>query len=190
MRRPRSGPVPIAVVLMLVLAACTTTGSSEPSQTTAAPTPDQTGITSTTTTGGGRPGGPPTTGTVRGPLDARAEIRPDLITIDPARPRAGDLVSVFFPDERIRGIHFVLESRGADGWDLEYHLISDWGDGRDPKVYRADSVEGIGFEDVGINGAGPDVVLIPADVVPGDYRICTGNSRPNICSPLTVEPAA
>ena len=30
------------------------------------------------------------------------------------------------------------------------------------------------------------MVVIPSDAPPGDYRLCTGNSRPNICTPLRI----
>jgi hypothetical protein len=43
---------------------------------------------------------------------------------------------------------------------------------------------------IGISGAGPDVVFVPADVAAGEYRVCTGNARPNICASLAKKPAA
>jgi hypothetical protein len=112
-----------------------------------------------------------------------------LIIVEPSRVQAGDPVSVFFPDERVRGIHFVLESRRDDEWNLEYHLISDWSEGRDPESYKAESMD-LEIPDIGIGGAGSDVILIPGEAPPGDYRVCTGNSRPNICALLTVEAGA
>lgn len=131
----------------------------------------------------------PTTAT-SGPYDTTAEIKPELITVQPSSVQAGDSVSVFFPDERMRGIHFVLESGTGDGWNLVYHLVSDWGAGREPRNYPAGSMEGFAVESVGISGGGPDVVLIPPEAAAGAYRICTGNSRPNICALLTVQPGA
>ena len=137
------------------------------------------------------PVNPSTTDISVGPHDADAEVRPELIVLEPDAIQPGEFISIFFPDERIRGVHFVLESRGAEGWNLEYHLISDWGDGRDPESYRAGpSMEGIGAPDIGISGAGPDVVFVPADVGAGEYRVCTGNALPNICASLTIEPAS
>jgi len=134
-------------------------------------------------------GDTPATGTSLGPHDSAAEVRPDLITVDSASAQPGSPVSILFPDERIRGIHFVLESHHGDQWNLEYHLISDWGDGREPGIYRAGALE-VEIPDIGIGGGGPDVISIPADAAPGDYRLCTGNSRPNICALLTIEPGA
>ena len=120
-----------------------------------------------------------------GPHDTQAEVRPDLMLVEPASAQAGALVTVTFPDERTRGVHFVLESRTGDGWNLEYHLVSDWGGDRHPTSRKADSTP-FYIEDIGFSGGEPDVLLIPAEAPPGDYRVCTGNSRPNICAPIAV----
>jgi hypothetical protein len=136
------------------------------------------------------PADPVTSSTSVGPHDAEAEVRPELIVLEPDSIQPGDFVSIFFPDEQLRGIYFVLESRHAKGWSLEYHLISDWGDGRDTRSYReGPSMEGIGTPDIGISGPGPDVVFVPVDVAAGEYRLCNGNARPNICALLTVDSA-
>lgn len=120
-----------------------------------------------------------------GPYDPAAELQADLIVLDPAVARPGARISITFPDERVRGVHFVLESRQGDAWSLEYHLISDWGDGRETRFYPADTPD-LAVEDIGIGGVGPDAVDLPDGVAPGGYRICTGNSRPNICALLTI----
>ncbi len=125
--------------------------------------------------------------TTQGPYDTSVEVRPDLIVVEPARFPAGSTVSVFFPDERTRGVHFVLESQQGDGWNLEYHLISDWGGGRIPTSHNAGSAD-FAVEDIGFSGPGPDMLSIPAEAPPGDYRVCTGNARPNICALVTLEP--
>ena len=122
-----------------------------------------------------------------GANDESAEIQPALITLQPTTATPGDLVSVYFPDERGRGVHYVLESSQGDRWNLEYHLTSDWAGERQPTSQKATestfAIESIGFE-----GPGPDIISIPAEAEPGEYRICTGNSRPNICARLTIEP--
>ena len=68
--------------------------------------------------------------------DAAEPVRPELIVLEPDSVRPGEFISIFFPDERLRGVHFVLESRHTEGWNLEYHLISDWGDGRATESHR------------------------------------------------------
>jgi len=123
-----------------------------------------------------------------GPYDASAEVQPELIVLEPATASPGDFVSVFFPDERTRGVHFVLESQRGDQWNHEYNLTSDWQGTRAP---RSQKIEPTGttwaVEDIGFGGPGPDVIQIPTDAASGEYRVCTGNTRPNICALITIE---
>lgn len=70
---------------------------------------------------------------------------------------------------------------------LEFHLISDWGDGRVPHNYAVEEMGDVAVDDIGIGGPGPDLVIILAEALPGVYRICTANSSPNICTPLAIE---
>ncbi len=122
---------------------------------------------------------------VRGPHSAAAEMLPDVMRIEPNPVQAGDLASVFFLDERGRGVHYVLESEKSDGWELEYHLVSDWRG--QPIFVDADDPNIFAVEDIGFEGPGPDGIVIPPDTPAGSYRVCTGNSRPNICAPITVD---
>ncbi|MEN8235196.1 MAG: hypothetical protein ABFR89_09775 [Actinomycetota bacterium] len=125
-----------------------------------------------------------------GAWDPTATMAPDEIVADPSVAEPGTLVAVLFPDGRMRGIHYVLESIGSDGVvTLSHHLISDWGGDKEPHSFPADRSDDFAVEDIGINSPGPDMVLIPAEASPGEYRICTGNSRHNICTPLTIIPA-
>ncbi len=122
-----------------------------------------------------------------GAWDPTAIMAPEEIVADPAVAESGTLVAVSFPDGRMRGIHFVLESIDSDGVvTLAYHLISDWGGEHEPRSFPADESDDFAVEDIGIRGPDPDTVLIPADAMPGRYRLCTGNSRPNICTPLRI----
>lgn len=123
---------------------------------------------------------------ISGPHDPDAEMAPDLIEVEPTNAAAGEEVSIFFPEEPVRGVHNVAEIKQGEDWRLRYHLLSDWGGEREPESFPAETME-FAVEDVGIGGPWPDVVLIPGDAPPGQYRICTGNMRKNICAPLTIE---
>lgn len=129
----------------------------------------------------------PPSSEVAGPHDPNAEMAPDVMELEPSVAPAGEEVSIFFPKETLRGVHFVLERQQEDDWELRYHLLSDWGGEREPQSLPAEAME-VEVEDIGIGGPGPDVVLVPEVAPPGQYRICTGNMRDNICSPLTIEP--
>jgi hypothetical protein len=47
--------------------------------------------------------------------------------------------------------------------------------------------EPYGWDDVGVTGPGPDLVLIPPSAEPGRYRVCTANAgNPQFCSEFDV----
>jgi hypothetical protein len=119
-----------------------------------------------------------------GPFDASADMRPDLIVAEPLRVAPGDLVSLAFPQETLRGVHFVLERKAGDSWQYLFDL-SAAEEGGEPSWYLP-GAEGVGFPDIGITGPGPDIVAIPDVAEPGDYRICTGNAGENFCAELEI----
>jgi hypothetical protein len=41
--------------------------------------------------------------------------------------------------------------------------------------------------DFGVLGPGPDHVVLPPDLPPGTYQICTENSRPERCASITIQ---
>lgn len=51
----------------------------------------------------------------RGPYNEDADIRPDLVEIQPTSASAGDVVELSFPKETGRGLAFVLERGDDDG---------------------------------------------------------------------------
>lgn len=120
------------------------------------------------------------------PPDPAAQMRPDLITVDPAETKPGDVVGVSFPQQTPRGILFTLERRTADGWLTAYLLTSDGpGPGWD-MTWQPPGGGGMAVEDIGVGGVGPDHVLIPDVAQPGSYLICTGNAAVTVCAPIEV----
>jgi hypothetical protein len=123
---------------------------------------------------------------VGAPHDADAEMRPDLIVVDPLQVQPGEVVDLAFPAETTRGVHFVLERLERDAWVHQFDLVSD-GPGPDWELgWSFAGAEGFAVEDIGVGGPGPDRVLIPDAAQPGRWRICTGNAAPNICSTLEI----
>ena len=120
-----------------------------------------------------------------GPHDAAAEMRPDLIVAAPAVAASEDVIELTFPQETMRGIHFVLEAEGEQSWQLIYHLISD-ANGDRPSSFLP-GTENVGIPDVGVGGPGPDRLILPAGLPSGTYRICTGNARVNFCAPIEIQ---
>ncbi len=120
-----------------------------------------------------------------GPYDPGAELRPDLIVAEPTRLAAGDVVALTFPQETGRGIHFVLEQRVGDTWNLVYHLLSG-ANAAEPSFFRPGEGDNIGIPAIGIGGRGPDRLTVPDDVTPGSYRICTANAGDEFCAEIDV----
>lgn len=124
-----------------------------------------------------------------GPYDDQAQMRPELlkVTLSPASP--AQTIEVRFPEETERGVAWVLEEQEGDTWHTRWFLTAaaaGYGSGRVPNWQAADDPEEFGWEDVGIGGPGPDTLLIPDEATPGMYRLCTANSRQNICTALEI----
>ncbi|HEY8170673.1 MAG TPA: hypothetical protein VIH24_06195 [Candidatus Limnocylindria bacterium] len=120
------------------------------------------------------------------PADPDAEMRPDLIVVDPVGAAPGEVVALTFPQETTRGILFVLEREVGDGWQLQYYLTSDGPGAGWERTWQAAGADGMAVEDIGVGGPGPDRVLIPDVAEPGSYRICTGNAGDEICTPIEI----
>lgn len=110
-----------------------------------------------------------------------------LMTAEPDTASPGSVITLGFPDERIRGVAFTLESVQPTGWKVEYYLIAGRGS-KEPGAnswFRPGDPSG-GWPDVGIRGPGGEKVRIPKHTAPGTYRLCTVNPPEQICTTLTV----
>lgn len=138
---------------------------------------------------GGAAGGgadPGAAGVAPAPANPDAEMRPDLLVIEPAQAAPGDVVALTFPEETTRGILFVLEQRVDDGWVARFFLRSN-GPGADWEMsWHEAAAQGMAVEDIGVGGVGPDNVPIPEVAEPGDYRICTGNAGADFCAAIEI----
>jgi hypothetical protein len=172
----RNGSALVALVA-LALTAC---GEPEPAGGALPPPSD---VTNPVTTDPA----PPPSGGDDGPYDPAAEMRPDLMVIEPNPVDAGATVSVTFPEGTSRGVAYVLEVHIDDEY-YPTHFLTAAADGYDGEPgWVAVGTEGYGWEDIGIEGPGPDTLIIPgSSLVAGDYRVCTANSLENICAPLTI----
>ena len=107
------------------------------------------------------------------------------ITVTPETARPGAVVALRFSDDNGRGIAFQL-AKDSDPSKVLYYLTSDWGPGREhtPTWWPADANGG--WVDVGVNGPGPDHVVVPDTAEDGVYRLCTANAAIQVCGLLTV----
>ncbi|MEU4190416.1 hypothetical protein AB0E69_00805 [Kribbella sp. NPDC026611] len=114
-------------------------------------------------------------------------VRPqDPIVVTPETAKPGQIVALTFPRSSPRGVAFQL-AKESESSTVLYYLSSDWG--QPPAGHRptwAKPADGFGWPDVGINGPGPDRVVVPETIADGRYRLCTANARPQVCGLLTV----
>lgn len=115
-------------------------------------------------------------------------MRPDLMELESDTVTPGGTAEVRFPEETPRGVAWSLEAKVEGGWHIEFLMTgSSAAIGVDSNWVSADDAEDFGWIDIGVMGEGPDIVPIPETVEPGEYRLCTANSAPNICTELTVQ---
>ena len=136
--------------------------------------------------GGGAAGGGEPGGVGRVPANPDAEMRPDLLVIEPAKAAPGDVVALTFPEETTRGILFVLDERVDDGWVTRFFLTSDGPGAGWERRWSPANAGGMAVEDIGVGGPGPDRVAVPEVAAPGAYRICTGNAGADFCAPIEI----
>lgn len=121
-----------------------------------------------------------------GPYDAAAELRPDLMTVDPEEARPGEVVTLRFPEQTRRGIGFVLEAEVDDAWELRYLLTAAEDAGASPSWRRPATSDGHRWPDVEVDGPGPNWIQIPHVADPGSYRVCTADAEEAFCAPIEV----
>ncbi|MEU4606708.1 hypothetical protein AB0F43_27320 [Kribbella sp. NPDC023972] len=110
---------------------------------------------------------------------------PNPVTITPDTARAGATVALTFPDAMGRGIAFQL-AKATEPSKILYYMTSDWGQPAKHKPTWWAYGESRGWVDVGINGPGPDHVVVPDTAEDGTYLLCTANAARQVCGLLTV----
>ncbi len=131
--------------------------------------------------GPGHSGGP----TAAPPLEPRLQ---GTMTITPASATPGQEVALNFPADSVRGIAFSLSTWAEGAWTPVYFLTSDWGVPAEhqPSWWRVEDSEDRGWEQVAVEGDGPDRVVVPDAATAGDYLLCTANAADEACARLTV----
>lgn len=112
-----------------------------------------------------------------------ADVR--LMEVVPEVAAPGSRVELYFPAETMRGVAFYLDERVDGDWEREYTLSAVSGDSPAEPTW-APRDEELAWDDVGINGPGPDEVVLPPDLNGGTYRICTANAVDEFCAPFDV----
>jgi hypothetical protein len=127
-----------------------------------------------------------------GPWDEHALTDPELLFAEPDEAVPGQKIELYFPAGTMRGLAFVLEEREASDWVQRYMLVAPSAGGPgapEPEPWWVPYGQDLSWDDVGIDGRRPDLLVVPSDARPGEYRICTANTPghiPNLCAALTV----
>ncbi|HSU01471.1 MAG TPA: hypothetical protein VLK03_02890 [Nocardioides sp.] len=119
------------------------------------------------------------------PLEPRLQ---GTMTITPASATPGQEVALDFPADSVRGVAFSLATWAEGAWTPVYFLTSDWGVPAEhpPSWWRVEDSEDRGWEQVAVEGDGPDRVVVPDAATAGDYLLCTANAADEACALLTV----
>lgn len=150
-------PGPTVIALLMVLAGCGSTATTS----TGVPAEEPPQV----------PAPPPETG--------------DFMALDGPAPLPGEQFWVIFDESNRRGGAFVLQPWTGDTWaEPVYLLISD-ANGSPPTATRITPTN-YGWEDWGNGGRGPDGFLLPDDIEPGTWRLCTANAADEACMQLAV----
>ena len=102
------------------------------------------------------------------------------------------MLTLGFPDKRVRGLGYSLEVAGAAGWTIEYYLVASRKGGEGPgarswvRAADGDDRKGFGWPDVAMAGPGGERVRVPDVETPGVYRLCIANAQQQSCALATV----
>lgn len=107
------------------------------------------------------------------------------MTITPATAAPGAEIALTYPAGYMRGVAFSLADP-ADEKKLSYYLVSGRGKSKPGWWSATDPSPGRGWDDVGINGPGPDRLVVPDTAADGTYLLCTANAATKACALLTV----
>jgi hypothetical protein len=105
-----------------------------------------------------------------------------MMTITPATAAPGAQIGLTYPKGYLRGLGFTLAE--PDGGKLLYYLAA--GHAGSKPTWKAAGGDTIGGPDLGIVGAGPDLLVVPDTAADGTYLLCTSGTRVQACALLTV----
>lgn len=105
-----------------------------------------------------------------------------IITLASEDLRPGDKVSPTFPASDLRGGFFYLYAWHDGEWTGPRFLLESDANGSAPRVVPMDQ----GMEDYGIDGPGPDGLILPSDIAPRELahlhrQLSRGHLRPVHC---------
>lgn len=103
---------------------------------------------------------------------------------EPDQAVPGGVVALHFPGGIGRGEAFILHQHDGVRWEPAYTLLSVEGKPA-PTQWWPLGHPGAGWDDVGIDGPGPQFVLVPYTAPPGEYLVCATDDNA-LCASLDV----
>lgn len=111
------------------------------------------------------------------------------MTVSPATVSGGGDIEVTFAAPTPRGPEYSLAASRDGSWETTHTMLAQLA-GTDliPRSWPTDSKERHLIQDVGVEDEGPDVLTLPPDLEPGDYRVCVVTRSDDLgpCANLTV----
>lgn len=106
--------------------------------------------------------------------------------VSPSDLQAGESFSAEFDAQSLRGGYFLLSCWLGDRWAEPTFLLESDANGSTPTVQLLVDEPAAEILDYGIEGPGPDGLMLPASIEPGLWRLCTANSLNDLCVQLVV----
>jgi len=107
-----------------------------------------------------------------------------LFQLEPRNPQAGETFTANFDADSSRGGFFHLRRWEGSDWSTPRFALESGFDG--PPTFIKIDGEGIETEDYGAGGAGPDPLIMPGDIEPGQWRLCTANAGIQLCTQISI----
>jgi hypothetical protein len=125
---------------------------------------------------------------VKVPIAAGPTLDPKYagtMTITPSTAAPDAEIGLTYPAGYGRGVAFSIADP-ADEKKILYYLGSPTNPRSKPSWWSAADSEGRGWRSIGINGPGPDRLVVPTTIADGTYLLCTANAATKACALLTV----
>jgi hypothetical protein len=131
----------------------------------------------------------PVTTTTQAPTAPPGEFPPRML-VGPAAAQLGDVVDLVYVVEVERGSTFLLHRWDGAAWSPPLYELAADSNATCPDCMSTEPHDGQIPVSAPVTGTGPDRVRLPADALPGRYRICTVGAPEVLCAQLTVDPVA
>ena len=110
----------------------------------------------------------------------------ETFEVSPANPGPGDTFEATFDADNLRGGYFTLQQWSGSEWLPAVFLLES--DAETQPATWSTIEDGIETQDYGIEGVGPDGLVMPDDLDAGIWRLCTANARDEACAQLVIGP--